>query len=70
MLSQHSRRLSLDELWLLREEVAIAALHVGDLDRAWSLIELILKQFPGSVRAFRLTVRLSISLSAFNLPIN
>jgi hypothetical protein len=56
LLSKHPRRLSLDALWALREEVAIAALHVGEVERAGQLIELIVKQFGGSVRAYRLMV--------------
>lgn len=55
LLSQYRRGLSDEELWLLHEQVATAALECGAMKLAGQLIRAVLERFPeGSLRAKRL----------------
>lgn len=46
--------MSEEELWLVREQVAMAALDVGDMGLATGCVKAISRQFPDSMRAHRL----------------
>mmetsp|Transcript_34472 Transcript_34472/g.89562 ORF Transcript_34472/g.89562 Transcript_34472/m.89562 type:complete len:109 (-) Transcript_34472:20-346(-) len=46
--------MSEEELWLVREQVAMAALDMGDLVLATGCVRAISRQFPDSMRAHRL----------------
>ncbi|KAG7671552.1 hypothetical protein Ndes2526B_g09286 [Nannochloris sp. 'desiccata'] len=54
VLNKFASRLGVDELWSLREDVTVAALLIGRINEAWTLVEQISRQFPDSARASRL----------------
>lgn len=51
-------------VWLIYEQVAIAALDTRAMELAISLVQKIRKKFPNSTRTYRLTVRLIIPVSS------
>lgn len=54
LLGNHASLLNEDELWSVREQVAIAALDINAFDMAFAIIQKVLKKFPKSIRARRL----------------
>mmetsp|Transcript_9694 Transcript_9694/g.29206 ORF Transcript_9694/g.29206 Transcript_9694/m.29206 type:complete len:301 (+) Transcript_9694:224-1126(+) len=55
LLSKHAATLSFEELWLVKEQVAIAAMDGPNVKLALQLVDQIRKQFPDSKRGDRLT---------------
>lgn len=54
LLSSGRSKLTQEELWLVHEQVAVAALTVGQIPYAAGLIRAVAKRFPDSMRATRL----------------
>ncbi|KAI3425316.1 hypothetical protein D9Q98_009081 [Chlorella vulgaris] len=55
LLARHSRKLTLDELWEVHEQVAVAAMEAGCKQLALRLVQNVHKRFPEGARASRLT---------------
>ncbi|KAL6751917.1 hypothetical protein V8C86DRAFT_3019753 [Haematococcus lacustris] len=54
LLSSYRSMLSEEELWLVHEQVAVAAMDIGSTDQAAALVRAIAKRFPDSNRMRRL----------------
>lgn len=54
LLSSHTSRLSASELWLVREQVALAAFALGATSLSCGIVSAVHKRFPRGVRASRL----------------
>jgi len=54
LIKHYKSKLAEEELWLVYEQVAVAAMECNSLSTAANLIKQILQKFPGSIRARRL----------------
>ncbi|KAL4420359.1 hypothetical protein ABPG77_006166 [Micractinium sp. CCAP 211/92] len=55
LLDKHSRKLDVEELWEVHEQVAIAAMEAGCKELALRLVKNVNKRFPSGTRGSRLT---------------